>query len=167
MPYTRSQEFVAESFGVMVVVLFECGCVVMVVLFPEAGPVAHGGYPNIVLGWGLAVTFGTYVSGQISGAHLNPAVTLALAATGRSPRRKLPHDVASFRNDGLTDGSGIWRPPVLGPTIGGPLGAPAHDPTVGRALMAGDALHNRAAGLEPYYRKEGVERGAVNSPVNA
>src|ERR1700722_5437373 len=95
MKFTRTQEFIAEFFGTMVLILFGCGSVAMVVLFPSnppvAGEVVKGGYTNIVLGWGLAVTFGIYIAGTISGAHLNPAVTLALAATKRFPWSKVPH----------------------------------------------------------------------------
>src|SRR5271170_6982162 len=97
MKFTARQEFVAEFFGTMVLILFGVGSVAMVVLFssnpPIPGEVTKGGYTNITLGWGLAVTFGIYIAGAISGAHLNPAVTLAMAVTGRMPWSKVPHYV--------------------------------------------------------------------------
>ncbi len=95
MKFTRGEEFLAEFFETMVLILFGDGVVAMVVLFasnpPIPGQVVMGGYTNVVLGWGLAVTFGTYIAGTISGAHLNPAVTVALAATKRFPWSKAPH----------------------------------------------------------------------------
>jgi glycerol uptake facilitator protein len=74
-------ELVAEFLGTFVLILFGTGVVAMVVLFPtkNAGEIVHGGFTNITLGWGLGVTMGIYIAGKISGAHLNPAVTLALA----------------------------------------------------------------------------------------
>src|SRR5205807_2478155 len=54
-----------------------------------------GGYTNITLGWGLAVLMGICVAGRVSGAHLNPAVTLALAGFRDFPWSKvLPYCVA-------------------------------------------------------------------------
>lgn len=97
--FTKSQEFVAELVGTMVLILFGCGVCAMVGLFASSpavpGEVVKGGFTNICLGWGLAVTMGIYVSGRISGAHLNPAVTLGLAATGRFPWGKVGYYIVA------------------------------------------------------------------------
>jgi glycerol uptake facilitator protein len=271
MKFTKGQEFISEFLGTMVLILFGCGSVAMAVLFASTDPkipgeVVKGGYTNVVLGWGLAVTFGIYVAGTVSGAHLNPAVTIALAATKRMPWSKVPHYVlgqfagafagaallfavyypkwilfdpnldhttgvfstfpavpgfwpgffdqvvgtallvgliyaigdkfnaapgsnlgplvvgllvlaigiswggmngyainpardlgprifavvAGFKNNGLTDGTNIWLPPVLGPIVGGLLGAFAYDLTIGRALVNAHLVSSdRIAGEDP------------------
>src|SRR5271165_6269807 len=79
-------ELLAEFLGTTVLILFGNGVVAMEVLFNK------GGYTNITLAWGLAVTMGIYIAGKITGAHLNPAVTLTLAVfRGFSWRKVLPY----------------------------------------------------------------------------
>ena len=90
-------ELIAEFLGTLVLILFGTGVVAMVVLFPTSNPgeTIHGGFTNITLGWGLGVTMGIYVAGKVSGAHLNPAVTLAFAVFRGFPWRKvLPYSLA-------------------------------------------------------------------------
>ena len=90
-------ELSAEFLGTLVLILFGNGVVAMVVLFGAGvpGEVVHGGFTNITLGWGLGVAMGVYVAGKVSGAHLNPAVTLALAAFRGFPWRKVvPYSLA-------------------------------------------------------------------------
>jgi glycerol uptake facilitator protein len=94
---TLTAELIAEFLGTFVLMLFGIGVVAMVVLFPSTNPsgIVHGGFTNITLGWGLAVTMGIYVAGKISGAHLNPAVTLAFAVFRDFPWLKvLPYSIA-------------------------------------------------------------------------
>ncbi len=81
-------EALAEFFGTMVLILFGDGCVATFSLFTKLGPNGAATpfantWPVIIFGWGFAVMLGIYVSGAISGAHLNPAVTFGLAATRR------------------------------------------------------------------------------------
>jgi glycerol uptake facilitator protein len=278
MNFTKTQEFTAEFFGTMVLILFGCGSVAMGVLFasvPEIpGEVVKGGFTNVVLGWGLAVTMGIYISGTISGAHLNPAVTLAFASTGRFPWSKCLHYilaqllgafcgaalvyavyrskwlladpefdhtagvfatfpavpgflsgfldqivgtallvglilavvdkfnappganlaplviglivvavgisfggmhgyainpardlgprifavVAGFRNNGLTDGSGVWLVPVFGPLIGGVAGALVYDALIGSVLLRANAVRVPASGMDPSHSEPGAPK---------
>ena len=94
---TLFAEVVAEFLGTFVLILFGSGVVAMVVLFPSntSGAIVHGGYTNITVGWGLAVTMGIYVAGKVSGGHLNPAVTLTLAVFRGFPWSKVvPYAIA-------------------------------------------------------------------------
>jgi glycerol uptake facilitator protein len=84
-------ELAAEFFGTLILILFGNGVVAMVVLFGHGvpGEIVNGGYTNITLAWGLAVTMGVYVAGRISGGHINPAVTLSVAIFRGFPWRKV------------------------------------------------------------------------------
>jgi glycerol uptake facilitator protein len=82
-------ELSAEFLGTMVLILFGCGVVAQVV---AAG---IGDHDSIAWAWGFGVTFGVYVAARISGAHLNPAVTVALACfSGFSWKKVAPYAVA-------------------------------------------------------------------------
>lgn len=75
--------FIGELLGTFILVLLGDGVVSACVL--NKTKAQNSGWIAIVLGWGIAVTVAVYVSGFMSGAHLNPAVTLAMAAIGSLP----------------------------------------------------------------------------------
>jgi MIP family channel proteins len=85
------REAAAEFLGTFVLIAFGTGVVAQKVLSGGADGSALG----IHLAWGLAVMMGIYASAGVSGAHLNPAVTLALAALRGFPWGKLPAYVAA------------------------------------------------------------------------
>jgi glycerol uptake facilitator protein len=88
-------ELGAEFLGTFIILAFGIGVVAMVVAALNQsgrGPapfVTQADWLMIVFGWGFAVTFGVYVAGGVSGAHLNPAVTLAQALYRGFPWRKV------------------------------------------------------------------------------
>lgn len=85
------REVLAEFLGTFVLIMFGVGVVAQVVL----GNKNFGDYLSINIGWGLAVAMGVYVAGGVSGAHLNPAVTVALALhRGFAWRKVLPYVAA-------------------------------------------------------------------------
>jgi len=81
-----AKEALAELMGTMVLCTFGVGSVAQFVLAKQE----FGGYWSVNWGWGLGVAYGIYWSGGVSGGHINPAVTLALAVCGRFKWHKLP-----------------------------------------------------------------------------
>ncbi|MEN9697482.1 MAG: hypothetical protein RLZ56_903 [Bacteroidota bacterium] len=73
--------FIAEFMGTAIVLIIGNGVVANVVLPNTKGH--HGGLVAIVMGWMIAVFVGVYMTAGISGGHLNPAVTIALATAGK------------------------------------------------------------------------------------
>jgi MIP family channel proteins len=80
------REALAEFLGTFMLIVLGAGVVAQNVLSHGA----NGSYLAINIGWGIAVTLGCYVAGGVSGAHLNPAVTLAVAVHRGFPWRKVP-----------------------------------------------------------------------------
>ena len=75
--------YLAEFFGTMLLIILGEGVVAGVVL--KGTKSENAGWLTICLAWGLAVTISVYAVGSISGAHLNPAITIALAMIGTFP----------------------------------------------------------------------------------
>ena len=91
MPRGVLREFLAEFFGTFILIVFGVGVVAQVVLSKSTA----GSFLAINITWGLAVMMGCYVSAGVTGAHLNPAVTLALAVRRNFPWNKvLPYAIA-------------------------------------------------------------------------
>src|SRR5271170_232873 len=85
--------YLAEFVGTAMLVAFGNGVVANVVLARSKGQ--GSGWIVITAGWGCAVAIAVYAVGRISGAHLNPAVTLGLASIGEFEWRLVPGYVIS------------------------------------------------------------------------
>ena len=82
----------AEAFGTFLLVFLGCGAVHTAVLLGS-----QSGLWQVAIVWGLAIMLAVFAVGAISGAHINPAITIALAAWGLHPwRRVLPYVVAQM-----------------------------------------------------------------------
>ncbi|PFH53456.1 hypothetical protein AMATHDRAFT_73290 [Amanita thiersii Skay4041] len=86
------REAAAEFLGVMILIIFGDGVVCQVVLSsnPNVAPTPKGDYLSLNFGWAIGACLGVWVSAGISGGHINPAVTLALAAWRGFPWKKVP-----------------------------------------------------------------------------
>ena len=82
---TWRREVIGEGLGTFMLVLFGCGSVAVSVLFD-----AHRGLMQVALAWGIGVTLAIYATRHLSCAHLNPAVSLAMALGGHMSFRKMP-----------------------------------------------------------------------------
>jgi glycerol uptake facilitator protein len=82
--------FIGEALGTFLLVFFGCGSVTTAVLTG-----AQVGIFQVAIVWGIGITTAIYLTASLSGAHLNPAVTIALATWGDFPFKKVPHYIAA------------------------------------------------------------------------
>src|SRR5580692_11233153 len=85
--------YLAEFTGTAMLILFGDGVVANVLLGKSKGQ--GSGWIVITTGWGLAVTMAVYSVGTISGAHLNPAITIGLAVIGKFAPAKIAGYIAA------------------------------------------------------------------------
>jgi len=85
------REFLAEFLGTFVLVTFGCASIAQSVLSLQN----KGDFFSINWGWALGLMLGLLVSGGVSGGHLNPAVSVAVATIGKFPWWKVPHYLAA------------------------------------------------------------------------
>jgi glycerol uptake facilitator protein len=87
------QSLIAEAVGTMILILLGDGVVANVLLERSKGQ--NSGWIVITAGWAIAVAVAVYAVGRVSGAHLNPAVTVALATIGSFSWAEVPGYIAA------------------------------------------------------------------------
>lgn len=98
--------YLAEFLGTFFLILIGGGVVAGVVLNKSKSK--NAGWNTIVFAWGLAVTFAIYAFGGISGAHINPAVTLSFAFVGEFPWEKVSGYIIAQILGAFSGGVLVW-----------------------------------------------------------
>ncbi len=98
--------YFAEMIGTMILIILGDGVVANVALKKSKGQ--ESGWIVIATGWGLAVALAVYTVGRISGAHINPAVTLSLAFIGAFPWSQVPGYMAAQLVGAFLGGVIVW-----------------------------------------------------------
>ena len=121
-------EYLAEMIGTAFLLMVGDSVAAMAIVYNAFS----GDYWGICILWGLGVTMACYLVGAISGAHLNPAVTVAFAVYGGFPWRKVPGFIVSQ---------------VIGGFLGGALTYALFSPAINAYNAAHHAVRNAASGL--------------------
>jgi glycerol uptake facilitator protein len=98
--------YLAELLGTMILVVLGDGVVGNVVLNQTKGQ--NSGWIVITAGWAFGVTIAVYAVSSISGAHLNPAVTVAMATIGKFQWASVPGYIAAQVTGGVLGGIIVW-----------------------------------------------------------
>ncbi|MGO0058904.1 MIP/aquaporin family protein [Brevibacillus fluminis] len=98
--------YVGELIGTMILIILGAGVCAGQNL--KKAYSQNGGWIVITLGWGLAVACGAYAVGSISGAHLNPALTIALACIGQFPWEQVPGYIAAQFVGAFMGATFVW-----------------------------------------------------------
>lgn len=96
----------AELIGTAILILLGDGVVAGVLLNKSKSQ--NSGWIVITVGWGLAVTLAVYAVGRISGAHLNPAVTIGLASIGSFPWADVPMYILAQMIGAIIGATLVW-----------------------------------------------------------
>src|SRR3954470_19238168 len=115
MEYSLSKRLAAECFGTFWLVFGGCGSAVLAARFPEVGI----GLVGVSLAFGLTVLTIAYSLGHVSGAHLNPAVTIGFWAGGRIGGDKVLPYIASQIAGGLLGATVLY---IIVTGNGSPIG---------------------------------------------
>jgi glycerol uptake facilitator protein len=98
--------FIAEFIGTMFILLFGNGVVANVLLAKSKGN--NSGWIVITFGWAIGVFVGVFSSATVSGAHLNPAITIALAAVGKFDWANVPLYILAQLLGAMTGSLLMW-----------------------------------------------------------
>lgn len=98
--------FMAEVVGTAILILLGDGVVAAVAL--NKSKAKDGGWIVVTAAWGLAVAMAVYAVGRISGAHLNPAVTIGLAAIGNFPWAEVPGYIIAQMIGAMIGATLVW-----------------------------------------------------------
>src|SRR4028119_2007545 len=112
----RMQAYLAEFIGTMILIILGDGVVAGVLL--KNSKAENSGWIVITVGWAVAVAIAVYCVGRISGAHINPAVTIGLAATGQFSWADVPGYVIAQLLGAFVGAIIVWLAylPHWGPT---------------------------------------------------
>ena len=100
------QVYLAEFIGTMILVLLGDGVVAGVLL--RHSKAENAGWIVITFGWGMAVAMAVYSVGAISGAHINPAVTIGLASIGAFEWAQVPGYIISRMVGAMIGATLVW-----------------------------------------------------------
>ncbi|MGE5631318.1 MAG: MIP/aquaporin family protein [Caulobacteraceae bacterium] len=98
--------FMGELIGTMILIIFGGGVCAGCTLNKSKSQ--NSGWIVIIMGWGLAVAMAVYAVGRISGAHLNPAVTIALATIGSFPWAEVPSYIIAQMLGAIIGAAIVW-----------------------------------------------------------
>ncbi|MFJ8887390.1 MIP/aquaporin family protein [Streptomyces sp. NPDC102402] len=134
---SSSDIFIGETIGTAILILLGGGVCAAVTL--KRSKAQNAGWLAITFGWGFAVLTGAYIASGVSGAHLNPAVTIGLAIQGGTAWSDVPLYLASELLGSLIGAVLVWA------VYYGQFHAHLTDPEIVKDLQAEEGLVDRAS----------------------
>lgn len=134
---SSSDIFIGETIGTAILILLGGGVCAAVTL--KRSKAQNAGWLAITFGWGFAVLTGAYLSAGVSGAHLNPAVTLGLAIQGGTEWSDVPLYFASQLLGAMIGAVLVWA------VYYGQFHAHLNDPEIVKAQPAEEGMVDQSA----------------------